>query len=275
MEIRRGGALLEGIALESTRWRVAVARRGGIIYVATASVPTSSARALPFVRALHMSLVENPTELAWSAEVMEGAAHPSEELPPPTRKGVGSNVMLLLSANGLPTAAIYGLTQWLPLPPSTFQAAVFALQVIVFTAYLSLVPRLSGIDRLFRFNGAFKKALWQMSHPKASLAEQPTWHWRSSFVGWVLALGLVATITMFVPLAGFMTVLVRIALTPFALAVAYEVQRLMTALGHGTAMRVLFAPLVFLDRFCTHEPDAEMLEVANVCVKKLQALETI
>lgn len=93
----------------------------------------------------------------------------------------------------------------------------------------------------------------------------------------MLALAIVAALGGVVlphlAVGGWGTLLVRNRSDAARLRHRDEIQRVLARLGHGPVMRVLFAPLVLVDRFGTHEPDEAMLEVASACAAKLRALE--
>jgi len=275
MDVTRGGALVEGIALASRRWRVVAARQEGLIFVATREARFERIRRIPVFRGL-VSFLESPTDLAWSALVADPDNPPSEspELPEYGWRSPIGVVLALLAAHGLPTAAVYGLARSLPFSSAPFQAAVFAIQLVVFIVYIRLVARFATtVNRVFGYAGAFKMALWQMTHPRASLREHPRWHWQSFTITIAIGLAGTAAVVPHLDLGGPTSVLARVALTPFAIAIAEELQRGLTKLGHGPATRIVFAPLKLVDQLCTGVPDDGMLEVAAVCLAKLTALE--
>jgi uncharacterized protein YqhQ len=269
MEVTRGSAVLEGVAIASRRWRVAAVRRDGTIFVATAPARFQTVRGIPFLRGLVTSFIESPTELQWSGT--QGAALP-EQLPPTGIRSPFAMFMMLAWAHGLPQLALFRVARdsW------AFQGAALALQLVVFLLYLRFIQRVTGMARVFQYAGAFKKALWQLSAPGTTLRDHPRWHWRGSPIMVALGLAIVAALAGLVlprvALGGWQTLFLRIGLTPIAFAIAEEIQRVLTKLGHGVA-RVLFAPLVFIDRVGTGEPDDGMLEVASVCAEKLRALD--
>lgn len=273
MEVTRAAAVLDGVALVSRHWRVAAVRRGDVIVVSSAPARFPGIRAIPVLRGLFAYFIESPTELNWSAT----EPTPPEQLPPNGFRSPVSLFMMLAWAHGLPQLALHFVARSLTRDSWGFQATVLAIQVLVVLLYLHYMPRVRGADRLFRYAGAFKKLLWQLDAPRTSPTDHPRWHWRSSNITIVLALAIVAALGGVVlphlAVGGWGTLLVRIGLTPLAFGIADEIQRVLARLGHGPVMRVLFAPLVLVDRFGTHEPDEAMLEVASACAAKLRALE--
>jgi uncharacterized protein YqhQ len=271
MEVTRGSAVLEGIAIASRRWRVAAVRRDGTIYVATAPARFQAIRGIPFLRGLVASFIESPTELQWSGTQTTPLP---EQLPPTGIRSPFAMFMMLAWAHGLPQLALYRFVH----DPWAFQGAALAIQLAVFLLYLRFIQRVKGMERVFQYAGAFKKALWQLRAPGTTLRDHPRWHWHGSPVTVALGLAIVAALAGVVlprlALGGWGTLLVRIGLTPIGFALADEIQRVLTKLGHGAAMRILFAPLVFIDRVGTGEPDDEMLEVASACAEKLRSLES-
>lgn len=275
MELTRASALIEGIAVATRKWRVAAVRREQGIFVGTAPARFAAIRAVPFLRGLFVHFVEAPGELQWSATA---PGPPPEQLPRNGWRSPFAIFMMLAWAHGLPQLALHFAAPSIATASWTFQVAVLAIQLAVFLLYLRLIQRVKGMSRVFQYAGAFKKALWQLRSPRPELRDQPGWHWHSSTIAVALSLAMVAVaageLLPRLSLGGWTTLFVRVGLTFLAFSAANEIQIVLTKLGPSLPVRVLFAPLLLVDRIGTGTPDDEMLEVANACIAKLRALES-
>jgi uncharacterized protein YqhQ len=217
MEIVSGQALLEGVAMRSTHWRVAAVRRAsGRIEIATGRMAREKLLGIPFVRSLVTWFVDSPTEMQWAAEKVEedqargDAADESppnehhdyrgsipatthESLPPPRTRRVTS-VLLMGVLLGLPQIATELLLRLVGVaagPTSLpFHACIAAITIALAAAYLGIVGRaFPDLRRTFEYNAAFKKALWSARDEEPSaetIARRPSWHYQSAPTSFVL-----------------------------------------------------------------------------------------
>lgn len=275
MEVTRGSAVIEGISLASLHWRAAAVRvANGTIFVGSTQSRYSRMASLPFLRGLYLWFGPGSTDMLWATQTP-----PPEELPPEMKRNPISRFMTAAWVHGLPLLGLYFFAR--SLGPSSWQTqlAVFAIQLAIYALYMLIIPRVFvALRRVFQYAGAMKMAMWQAGAPKTSLRDHPTWHWRSFTISVALVLLLIAVgsglVLPHLPARYLVTLAVRVALLPLAIPLADEFQRLLTKWGHSTVLRVLFAPLVAIDLLASGKPDEPMLEVAEVCLSKLRALET-
>lgn len=275
MEVTRGTAVIEGLSLATSRGRVACVRAAnGTIFVGSIQSRYSRLGSIPFLRGLYLWFGPGTSDMLWATQTP-----PPEELPADMKRNPISPFVTAAWVHGLPLFGLYFSAR--SLGPSSWetQLAVCAIQLAIYALYMLVIPRVFvALHRVFQYAGAMKMAMWQVAAPKTSLRDHPTWHWRSFTVSVTLVLLLIAVgAAVVLPhlRPGYLVTLgVRVALLPVAIPLADEFQRVLTKWGHGAIMRVLFAPLVAVDLLASRTPDEAILEVAEVCLSKLRALES-
>lgn len=267
---------------------------------------------VPFVRSFITWFVDAPTELEWAAAELErelegrdGGARPSQpehrryresvsgrdrnSLPPPKSRRASRVVLGLVAACALPQIAtdlvmrIFGVAT----APSAvlFGATMLSLTLAAVVIYFLAVARFfPDIRRVFRYNAAFKMALWSVCDEDdptvAGITRRPSWHYQSSLVALVLdaaALALLpAVILAWVPMQGDWAVKhgvvlgLRLLLLPIVVICVDEGLRAAARLGHRGAMRILFAPLALFDGLVARAPTDEEVAVAVAALRELR-----
>lgn len=157
-----------------------------------------------------------------------------------------------------------------------FDVVESLVRIAVLLAYVGAVGLVSGVDRLFAYHGAEHQAIaaWEAGGrlTPAAAARQSTRHVRcgTNFLLLVMLVGLVV-----VPLAGAVVpqgtsalgaivghVVLRLALLPVLVAVAYELLRFGAEHGDAPVARAVMQPGLWLQAVTTREPDDAQREVA-------------
>lgn len=165
----------------------------------------------------------------------------------------------------LPSLAVWGLNEWLPL--GGWKAILEGvLKIGIFVGYLTLVSKMKEIHRVFQYHGAEHKtiACFEAGLPLTveNAKEQTRFHPRcgTSFLFLVLFISIIlfSVVSWDNPLVR--TVL-KIVLLPVVIGIAYELIRL--AGRHDNWLtRLISAPGLQIQRLTTKEPDDSQLEVA-------------
>ena len=290
MKVTGGQAILGGVAMRTSTWRVAVVRRisGEIVHGAVRARPSRLA-SMPVVRGVFGWFVDAPTEPAWAADVVVSDGPPPELLPPGRRSFVRVAAALLL-LHGVLQLATYAALRALhrdAAPASiSFQGAMAAGILLLGLLYLRFIGRIEDVRGLFRLNGAFKMALWAANDAEeptpAMLRRHPAWCPWSSVVAFAVVTVFLAVLTPLVllPFAasqgpGLVPHLVtwgaRVVLTPVAVGLVEEGLRALVELGNGPVVRVALAPIALLERLVVRAPDEASLEVAALALRDLRS----
>lgn len=292
MRIEGSQALIEGVAMRASEYRVAIVRRsGGELVAGAAYVRASRFASMPIVRGIIAWLVEEPAEMQWAANVLASESeNPVAELPPPKRRSfarIAAGIVLTQATLQLVTYAGLSAFHRSSAPASaSFQLAMVGVIFLCGGVYFRIIARISEVHRLFRLNAALKMALWAADEPAeptpAALRRHPSsWHPRSSVVAYVLIVAVLAPLTVgvleLIPaahgaslVAHAVTCGVRALLTPIVIGLVDELQRHLAKLGHGPAVRWAFAPFALLDRFVTAAPDEDSIEIAAAALRELR-----
>ena len=161
---------------------------------------------------------------------------------------------------------------------NAFQAPDFALtvvegllKIVIFILYLFAVTRLKDIQRVFQYHGAEHKTIACYEAGDELIPENAKDYTRfhprcgTSFLLIVLVISiLVFSVVTWSSL--WMRVLLKLALLPVVVGLAYEVIRF--AGRHDNPFtRAISAPGLWLQRLTTFEPDESQLEVAIAAMK--------
>lgn len=147
-------------------------------------------------------------------------------------------------------------------------------KLIIFFAYLWLITNIKDVRRLFAYHGAEHKTIfcYEKSLPLTAenVKKQSRFHPRcgTSFLLVAVILGII--IGFFIRADNvFIRVLLRIALLPLLVGIAFELNKWVGKHDDNKLAAVLAAPGKWVQRLTTKEPDEEMIECA------IRALELV
>lgn len=180
--------------------------------------------------------------------------------------GVGISVLLFMF---LPAQLVKMLSDIIPY--WSYSLIEGLVKIIIFIAYLSLVSKIPDMKRLFQYHGAEHKTIFCYEAGKEltveNVREQKRFHPRcgTSFIIIVLVLSILifSVVTWSNP---FIRTLIKIALLPVVMGIAYELIRL--AGRHDNLFtRIISYPGLLIQRITTNEPDDEQIEIAIASMK--------
>lgn len=267
-----GQAVIEGVMMRGpTRLAIAVRRPDGQIAVhRERSVPWARRHrllGLPVIRgvvALAETLAIGIAALMYSANQSSGQDRPLSrtEMAGTVAVGVGLAVLVFIV---VPTAAI-GLIRRALGPVLLANLLEGLLRVALLIGYVSLISRLSDIQRVLQYHGAEHKVIWTYERGEPLTVEharrQSKLHPRcgTSFLFFVVVVS--ALLFSFLGWAGVLArILARLALLPLVAGLSYEILKYTGASG-AAWLRPFVLPGLWLQTFTTREPDDSMLEVA-------------
>lgn len=282
MQIIGGQALLDGVAIRSTRFRVAAKRReNGDIALASAAMERTKLLETPFVRGWILWFVASPNEMDWAI-----AEHETDTLPPSGTRSPLRVILALVIACAIPQLATTLLLHGSSAPTSLrFGLAMWAVFLVTALAYFLLVGWLFGaLEQVYRYNAAFNMALWSANDAdepsRTTLPRHPTWHLQSSLLVMSLVVGAVSLVPALLPIPTLGTwtdhaiaVALRLGLLPITVMLIDELTRVLTRLGDGPLLRIAFAPLAIVNRLVTRTPTENELDVAAAALRELRRLE--
>ena len=158
-----------------------------------------------------------------------------------------------------------------------FNAVDGFIRIGIFIGFLFFVSRAKDIRRVFEYHGAEHKVVFNFESGQpvtvANAQSFTTWHPRcgTSFLLVVMVISML--VYMLIPFDGFWAKLIcRIALLPFVTGISYELIRF-AAKRQGTAMALLTAPGLWLQRVTTKPPSDGQTEVAIHALQRAMSLE--
>lgn len=165
----------------------------------------------------------------------------------------------------IPTYAVKFLDMLIPL--GLFKTILEGvLKIVIFVAYLALVAKMPEIRRVFEYHGAEHKTIACYEAGEELTVENVRKHSRyhprcgTSFLLIVLVISII--VFWFVPwLNGLLRILLKFALLPVVIGIAYEIIKL-AGRYDNVVTRVVSAPGMWLQRLTTNEPDDSQIEVA-------------
>ncbi len=242
------------------RWAVAVRRRDGTIHTERhdADPPPQT----PFLRGpatIVQSLSIGARALRIAVRESLGAEPTSEQLSITFGAGLVALVAIFVVAPGLFLADVSGVAG------AALEAAVRAAMLLVYLAFISRSPQ---TQRVFRYHGAEHKtiAAYERSGELPSHAEARSMspvHERcgSTFITlFIIICGIAFAFVPRTPL--WIGALLRVALVPVVLAVAYEAMRAAAREPRSVWARAVTFPGRALQRITTREPTDDELDVA-------------
>jgi uncharacterized protein YqhQ len=290
-----GQAVMEGVMMRGrTTMAVAVRAPSGDIAVYHEEVRGSSfvkrVRPLPFIRGVFMlwdTMVLGMRALVLSANVglseeTESTEAESEE--PQTLAGIA-----LWGTVAVSIAFSVGLFFVLPLVAVSFLdrhiSSSIASNVIegfirlgLLVGYMLALRLLKDVRRVFKYHGAEHKTInaYEAGDPLdvEHVRRHSLQHTRCG-TGFLLVVVLISIVVFaFLGRPDFLLrVASRIVFVPVIAAIAYEFIKWSAAHDTNRFVRILIAPSLALQRLTTSEPDASMLEVAIVSLKRVLVAE--
>lgn len=158
-----------------------------------------------------------------------------------------------------------------------FNAADGLVRLSIFLAFLFGISRMKDIRRVFEYHGAEHKVVFNFESGKPVSVENArpfvTWHPRCG-TSFLLVVMLVSMgVYTLVPFDGFAgKFLARVLLLPLIAGVSYELIRF-TAKKRASALALLTAPGLWLQRVTTQPPSDEQTEVAVRALQHAMDLE--
>ncbi|HEU5199691.1 MAG TPA: DUF1385 domain-containing protein, partial [Ktedonobacterales bacterium] len=150
------------------------------------------------------------------------------------------------------------------------------IRLVILLAYLWLIGRMPGIQRVFGYHGAEHKAINAFEQNQSldveHVRQASRVHTRCG-TGFLL---IVMVVSIFVfALAGnppiVLRILSRIVLVPVVAAIAYELMRLGATYYRFQVVRWLLAPSLALQGLTTREPDDSQIECAISALERVLA----
>ena len=158
-----------------------------------------------------------------------------------------------------------------------FNAADGLIRMAIFVGFLILISRWKEIRRVFEYHGAEHKVVFNYEAGTAVNVENaqafPTFHPRcgTSFLMVVMLVSIV--VYTFIPFDSFaLKLLSRVVLLPAIAGISYEVIRL-AARRRGSALAILTAPGLWLQRITTQPPSNAQATVAICALDRAMWLE--
>lgn len=288
-----GQAVMEGVMMRGrSTMAVAVRAPNGDIAVYHEALSGSDfsrrVRPLPFVRGVFMlwdTMVLGMRALVFSANVgLSEETDGVQDEEPSTLSGVALwatvGVSILFSVGlffVLPLVVIHFLDRYISSAlVSNIIEGLIRLGLLV--GYMLLLRAIKDVRRVFMFHGAEHKTInayeagdpLDVDHVKRHSLQ----HTRCG-TGFLLVVVLISILVF--ALLGRPEFLLRVAsrilLVPLIAAIAYEFIKWSAAHDRNRIVRVLIAPSLALQRLTTSEPDASMLEVAIMSLKRVLVSE--
>jgi uncharacterized protein YqhQ len=286
-----GQAVIEGVMMRSpSRVAVAVRRADGSIALSERPFVSATRRVralgLPFLRgaiSLFETLYLGLSALQFSAD--EAAKDESGEPP------VSGRVQAALQTGAMALALGLGILLFVVLPAKltawlgfhdrlAFGAVDGVFRLLAFLLYLILVSQWKEMARVLGYHGAEHKAIHALES-RAPLTPESVqsfsrFHPRcgTSFLFLVVVVSVVAFTFIGKP-RGVGDHLLRVALMPAIVGVAFEFIRLSGRFADRPLVKALIWPGLQFQRLTTREPDAGMCEVAIAALERVRVDESV
>jgi uncharacterized protein YqhQ len=288
-----GQAVMEGVMMRAPHsYCVAVRRPDGEIVVEEKPISRMSEKypifKLPIMRGLGtlgQAMMLGIKALKFSANVaIQGEEAKKAEAKPVSNGALIANlvfslVFFIVLYKFVPLYLATSLGSHFPVLEGriAFNAVDGLIRIAIFIGFLAVVSRANDIRRVFEYHGAEHKVVFNFESGRpvtvANAQSFTTWHPRcgTSFLLVVMVISML--VYMLVPFDGFAAKLVsRIVLLPFITGISYELIRF-AAKRQGTAMALLTAPGLWLQRVTTKPPSDGQTEVAIHALDRAMALE--
>ncbi|MBI5833988.1 MAG: DUF1385 domain-containing protein [Armatimonadetes bacterium] len=205
--------------------------------------------------------------------------------PPPKDAGALNGPMLwgtigvsVLIGMGLFVVLPHALAQWLTRLISSDSNVVLnliegAVRLLVFVGYVGLIGLMPDIRRVFAYHGAEHKVVnaWEASDPANprdltvdEVMPNSVIHPRcgTNFAFIVIMMSIVLFIFLPRPSFFLWRILLRLAAMPLVAGLSFELLKLVGRFRSATALQVLIAPGLAMQRITTRQPSSDMVEVA-------------
>lgn len=281
-----GQAVIEGVMIRGRKVMVTAVRRpgGGLAMdiQPLASIYTGWMRKAPLIRGI-IALIE--AMMLGIKSLLYSASVSLEE----EKEEISGRMVWVMIVTALTLAIVLFLITPLFLTslinPYINSSLVFHLiegfiRLVIFIAYLKLVALMPDIRRTFAYHGAEHKAVnaYEDGVPMEveAVKKYATAHVRcgTSFLFAVLIIAIVVFALVGRPSLWLM-VLSRILLLPVIAALGYEVIYFGANHIKNTAVRVIMAPGLLLQRLTAKEPDDSQIEIALSALKKVMEIEQL
>jgi uncharacterized protein YqhQ len=285
-KLRMGGqAVLEGVMMRSPHaMAVAVRRPDGSITTTSSRIDTVFHKYFPFtwfpLRGV-VSLIEmfilGMKSLSFSAQQASGE---EEDFGAMEIAGsfIFAMVLVVLLFIVLP-AFLANFTKSY-LPSSAWKSAVEGvIRISIFLAYIWVVSYMRDIKRVFEYHGAEHKTVHAYEEGK-ELTPEIIRNFSALHVGCgtgFLLIVMVVSIFVFafIPpgIVIWQRILIQICLVPVIGSFTYELIRVARRFEHNTAVKILMAPGLMLQKLTAREPDDDQIMVAVTALKEALRVE--
>ena len=159
-----------------------------------------------------------------------------------------------------------------------FNALDGVIRLAIFLGFLLIVSRAKDIRRVFEYHGAEHKVVFNYESGQPVNVENAqkfvTWHPRCG-TSFLLVVMVISMLTyMLIPFDSFGAKLAsRIVLLPFVTGISYELIRF-AAKRQGSALALITAPGLWLQRVTTKAPTDSQAEVAIAALDRAMSLES-
>lgn len=285
-----GQAVIEGVMMRGRKAvAVAVRRPAGDIFVhkelLTPRLYQNRVFRLPFLRGILLlwdMLVLGTRMMSFAANVAAGQeTDENGQITPALGKGALALTLIISLAFAigiffLSPLALVGLVQRQVGIGALALILEGVIRLVILLAYLWLIGRMPGIQRVFGYHGAEHKAInaFEQGQPLdvEHVRQASRVHTRCG-TGFLL---IVMVVSIFVfALAGnppiVLRILSRIVLVPVVAAIAYELMRLGATYYRFQVVRWLLAPSLALQGLTTREPDDTQIECAISALERVLA----
>ncbi|HEX6778286.1 MAG TPA: DUF1385 domain-containing protein [Ktedonobacterales bacterium] len=285
-----GQAVIEGVMMRGRKAvAVAVRRPAGDMFVhqelLTPRLYQNRVFRLPFLRGILLlwdMLVLGTRMMSFAANVAAGQeTDENGQITPALGKGALALTLIISLAFAigiffLSPLALVGLVQRQVGNGALALILEGVIRLVILLAYLWLIGRMPGIQRVFGYHGAEHKAInaFEQGQPLdvEHVRQASRVHTRCG-TGFLL---IVMVVSIFVfALAGnppiVLRILSRIVLVPVVAAIAYELMRLGATYYRFQVVRWLLAPSLALQGLTTREPDDTQIECAISALERVLA----
>lgn len=289
-----GQAVIEGVMMRGRKAvAVAVRRPAGDIFVHEELLAPRLYQnrffRLPFLRGLLLlwdMLILGTRMMSFAANVSAGQeADENGQITPVLGKGALALTLIISLGFAvvvffLGPLALVGLVQRQVGNGALSLVLEGVIRLVILLAYLWLIGRMSGIQRVFGYHGAEHKAInaFEQNQPLdvEHVRQASRVHTRCG-TGFLL---IVMVVSIFVfALAGnppiLLRVLSRIVLVPVVAAIAYELMRLGATYYRFRVVRWLLVPSLALQGLTTREPDDAQIECAISALERVLVEDSV
>ncbi|MCL2099063.1 MAG: DUF1385 domain-containing protein [Oscillospiraceae bacterium] len=163
------------------------------------------------------------------------------------------------------------------IPPAALSMFEGVMRLLIFLGYILLVSQMKDIRRTFEYHGAEHMSIFAYENGEELSVESARKYSRfhprcgTSFLIIMILLGFI--IGMIIPRGLWFRVLIRLALFPIVIGVAYEFIKLAGKHSDNIFVKIISAPGMWVQRLTTKKPDDAQLEVAAAALKLALKLE--